>query len=387
MDANQNFILEHQTAPIASIALLLSKRPELDKDYILRQINGLQKSKDKLPEWYATEGLQFPVGLSMEQCSSEETAKFKAQLVAADKIVDLTGGFGVDSYYLSQKAEKLTYIEQNIELFDLVMQNFACLSANNIEGIATSAEAFLNSSTTHFDLAYIDPARRDAGKKVFLLEDCSPDIVGLQSQILKIASKILVKTSPLLDIKLALQSLKNVSKVYVIALKNECKELLFLMDSVFTGIPEISAVNLQKDGIQVFNFNYNQEIAAQASYAAPSNYLYEPNAAILKAGAFQSIALHFGLTKVAPNSHLYSSDSLVEDFPGRCFHIQRQVPFDIKAFQKLKINKANLTTRNFKLSVAELRKKLKLKDGGELYIFATTLKDGKAMLILCEKVS
>lgn len=386
MDSNQAFILEHQTAPIATVALLLSKRTDLDKDYILHQINGLQKSKDKLPEWYATEGLQFPVGLSMEQCSSEETAKFKANLVQASRMVDLTGGFGVDSYYLSKKAEKLTYIEQNIELFKLVMQNFKCLSANNIEGIATSAEDFIEATTSTFDLAYIDPARRDAGKKVFLLEDCTPDIIGLQNRIFRIANKILLKTAPLLDIKLALSYLKNVSKVYIVAVKNECKELLFLMEKDVVREPSIIAVNLQNAAVIDFVFSFSEENSAKSVYAAPLIYLYEPNAAILKAGAFQTIALRFGLSKLAPNSHLYTSEKLIAAFPGRVFQLRQSCPFDVKSFKKLGIEKANLTTRNCKLSVAELRKKLRLKEGGDVYIFATTLQDGKAVLLVCEKV-
>jgi hypothetical protein len=387
MQAEEAFIEKHRKQNLAEVALSLSKQPDLDKDFILRQINGWQKAKAKLPTWAHTEGLHYPPAISMEQCSSEATAQFKAQLFKGTSLMDLTGGFGVDSYYLSKSFDQVHYIEPYLPLFEVVQHNFQLLRANNIELHQQTAESFLEEQQgQQFDYCYIDPSRRNADQKVFLLADCQPNIVELSSQIFELCPKIVVKTSPLLDLKQSIAELGQVAEVHVVALKNECKELLFVMQKDFEGVTKIYTHNIKASTTDSFSFNYQEESEAIIEYSDPLAYLYEPNVAILKGGGFRMIAKHFGLQKIAPHSHLYSSDQLIEDFPGRKFKVEQQLPFQPKAFKKLGIKKANLTTRNFKATVEQIRKKLKLKTGGEDYIFATTLKDDSSVLLVCKKV-
>jgi len=384
------FIQKHQTKKLPEIALLLSKHPELDKEFILNQINGIQKAKNKLLEFANTEGIIFPSKLSFEQCSSEQTANYKNIIIrhsgldSESSIKDLTGGFGIDSYYFSKQAKQVTYIEPNKDLFKIVEQNFKTLKANNIQTINLTCEEFLKDNPPKFDLAYIDPSRRNENQKVFMLADCAPNIVELQDDIFNIAPKILVKTSPILDIKQSIKELKTVTEVWVISVNNECKEVLYLLEDKLTANPTINTINLEKNS-QEFSFDFETEENTNTDYSEPLNYLYEPNTSILKAGAFKSITQTFEVKKIAPNTHLYTSQNLIEDFPGRVFKIENTIPYQPKAFKKLGIKKANASCRNFKESVEQVKKKLNLKDGGETYLFAITDNTKKPILILCFK--
>ncbi|MGE0560852.1 MAG: class I SAM-dependent methyltransferase [Flavobacteriales bacterium] len=382
---NLEFIHTHQNKPIAEIALLLSKHPELDKNYIINQINGLQKAKIKLPSFYKNESIIYPVGLSMEQCSSEQAAIYKSKLVTGESIVDLTGGFGVDTYFFSQQFDKTTYIEQNIELFEIVKQNFNNLNAH-INCINSSCEDFLNNNTEKFDLAYIDPSRRDETKRVFKLDGCTPNVIELLPQLLKTANQILIKTSPLLDIKQTLGDLNSVSKVWVISVNNDCKEVLYLIENTVIHNPEIIAVNLTKTNTENFSFNFNDEVNDVVDYSLPLEYLYEPNASVLKAGGFKSVAVRFGLKKLATNTHLYTSGLLIANFPGRTFKIDHLLDYNSKATKQLGLTKANITTRNFHDSVEQVKKKLKLTDGGNVYLFALRDLNNKPLLVVTQKV-
>ncbi len=381
---NQSFIQQHLSKPIPEIALLLSKHPELDKEFILSQINGLKKAEKKLPEFFANKNIVYPVSLSIEQCSSEQTAIFKSKLLKGKTIVDLTGGFGIDSYYFSKQLKKVTYLEPNTELFKVVTQNFDTLNANNIECLNSSTEDFLKTNSDTFDLAYIDPSRRNENQKVFMLKDCVPNIVELQEEILKVAKQILIKTSPILDIKQTLNELKNVTNVWVVSVDNECKEVLYLVDKETNSNPTIQTINLSKN-LQEFSFTYEEEENTLVEFSEPLKYLYEPNSSILKAGAFKSIAQQYALKKIAPHSHLYTSIELVKDFPGRIFEVKNVLPYQTKAFKKLGLKKANVSCRNFSETVAQVKKKLNLKDGGNDYLFATTNNQNKALLILTNK--
>ncbi len=294
---NQSFIQQHLSKPIPEIALLLSKHPELDKEFILSQINGLKKAEKKLPEFFANKNIVYPVSLSIEQCSSEQTAIFKSKLLKGKTIVDLTGGFGIDSYYFSKQLKKVTYLEPNTELFIVVTQNFDTLNANNIECLNSSTEYFLKTNSDTFDLAYIDPSRRNENQKVFMLKDCVPNIVELQEEILKVAKQILIKTSPILDIKQTLNELKNVTNVWVVSVDNECKEVLYLVDKETNSNPTIQTINLSKN-LQEFSFTYEEEENTLVEFSEPLKYLYEPNSSILKAGAFKSIAQQYALKKI-----------------------------------------------------------------------------------------
>lgn len=388
MQAELDFILKFREQKIAEVALSLSKQPDLDKYFILRQINGWQKAKQKLQAWSMIEDLHYPPLISMEQCSSEATAKFKANLFKGQTLVDLTGGFGVDSYQFSKSFERVHYLEPYQPLFEVVEYNFKLLKAQNIYLYLQTAEDFIQKQKDfEYSVCYIDPSRRDAGKKVFLLADCQPNIIELSAKIFDFCPKIVVKTSPLLDIKQSIGELGNVAAVHVLALRNECKELLFVMEQGFEGETRICAHNLLAETVQSFSFDFEEEAHCQIEYSYPLSYIYEPNAAIMKAGAFKSISKRFLLKKIASNSHLYTSNQLIEDFPGRKFKLEQQLPYQPKAFKKAGIKKANLTTRNFKASVEQIRKKLKLKAGGENYIFATSLKDNSPKLLLCKKVN
>jgi 16S rRNA G966 N2-methylase RsmD len=379
-----DFIKNNQHKSLSEIALLLSKHPELDKNYILNQINGLQKAKLKLPTFYENENIIYPVGLSMEQCSSEQTAIFKSTLIKGKTAIDLTGGFGVDAYFFSKQFSEVSYVEQNAELFEIVKKNFQVLNAP-IQCYQTSCENFLQKNIKKFDLAYIDPSRRDETKRVFKLTECTPNVIELLPQLLKTAKQILIKTSPLLDIKQTLKDLDKVSKVWVVSVNNDCKEVLYLLEESTKKNPPIVAINLVKTFEEKFEFNYDDVIKLAVDFSQPLSYLYEPNASILKAGGFKSIAKQFNLKKLAANTHLYTSEKLIVDFPGRSFKINHTLEYNEKTFKALGIKKANITTRNFTDSIEQIKKKLKLSDGGNDYVFATRDLNDKPILIVCSK--
>lgn len=383
------FIQEYKTKKLPEIALLLSKLPHLNKDFILNQINGIQKAKNKLPKLANVKGIIFPSKLSLEQSSSEETATYKANQLRhyapdAESIVDLTGGFGIDSYYFSKQFDNIAYVEPNAELLEMVKQNFNTLGVSNIKAIHQTAEDFLKSNSDNFDIAYIDPSRRNENQRVFQLEDCVPNIIELAPKIFESARKILVKTAPLLDIKQSIRDLEFVTHVFVVSVNNECKEVLYLLENDIKKEPQIHAINLGKV-IHKFTFDYELEAEAQIAYSEPLQYLYEPNTSILKGGAFNCIAKQYELNKIAPNTHLYTSNNLAENFPGRIFNIEKVLPYQPKAFKKLGIKQANVSCRNFKDSVEQVKKKLNLKDGGETYVIGTTDKSEKPLLIICQK--
>lgn len=384
MNPTTNFIQSNLDKPLSEIALLLSKHPELDKHFILNQINGLQKAKLKLPSFYQNKAIVYPIGLSMEQCSSEQTALFKSQLVSGKTVVDLTGGFGVDAYFFSKQFNKVSYLEQNRELFEVVQHNFEVLNTP-IQCYQTSCEDFLDKNTQLFDLAYIDPSRRDESKRVFKLAECTPNVIELLPQLLKTAKQIIIKTSPLLDIKQTLNDLQLVSKVWVIAVNNDCKEVLYLVENSKNGNPEIVAVNLSKN-TSTFSFNYENETNTAVDFSAPLSYLYEPNASVLKAGGFKSISAQFKLFKLATNTHLYTSNNLIHDFPGRAFKITQALEYNEKIVKALGLKKANISTRNFPDGIEQIKKRLKITDGGNDYIFATRDSNDRPVLIICEKV-
>ena len=382
---NQEFIQQNKNKTPSEVALLLSKKPELDKEFIINQINGIQKAKKKLPEIYNTPDFIYPSPLSMEQCSSEQTAIYKSTLVKGKSLIDLTGGLGIDSYYFSKQFDVVTYLEQNTTLFEITNTNFKTLGTKNIQTINTTCENFLKTNTEQCDIAYIDPSRRNENQRVYFLNECTPNIIELSDDIFKIAKQILVKTAPLLDITQSIKDLKRVSKVVVVAVNNECKEVLYLLNKETSKPIDIETINLGKT-LQSFNFSLTEETTSTSSYSEPQSYLYAPNAAILKAGAFNTIATTFNIDKIAPNTHLYTSKELIANFPGRIFQIQKVISYHPKEFKTLGIKQANITCRNFTDKPDEVKKKLKLKDGGNTYLFATTNKKNKPILVCCSKV-
>jgi 16S rRNA G966 N2-methylase RsmD len=383
----QSFIREHERDDPGELMLRGSHFPGIPMREVVMQIQARQKARLKLPEWYQTPGIIFPPALSVEQASSEQTARFKAGLLSGQKLVDLTGGMGVDSYYLGHAFKQVHYVEQQPNLVSLAEHNFHQLGAENITSHQADANDFLEKLPEKVDCIYLDPARRDEhARKVFRLQDCSPDITELQSLLLSKAEQVLIKTAPLLDIQAAIREISHVRQVWVVAYRNECKEVLYLMEANPEVEPTISTVNLQEEGNEAFEFRLSAEAGVDVRYSQPKSFIYEPNAAILKAGAFRSLAGAFAVNKLHPNSHLYTSDELLPDFPGRIFSVEAVSPYSRKSLKKLLPgNKANITVRNFPESVSQIRKKTGWKDGGEIYIFATTDPADKPVLVLCRK--
>lgn len=351
-----------------------------------------QKAKYKLPSWFANENVIFPPPLSVEQASSEITANYKAQIFAknfgTNKCIDLTGGMGLDSWALSKVIDSVIYIEQNTALALVAKYNFEVLKQNNIEVLNENSVRFTQSLIQSLSPYYLDPHRRDNTKnKVFKIEDCEPNLLDIKHLL----PNFMVKFSPMLDIKLAIEQIQNISEVHVVALENEVKELLFVSNN--KNLPIIDKINIHcinftsNNGIQAFEFNYKNEEKNIVKYSQPNTYIYEPNAAILKAGAFKSISAQYNLAKLAPNSHLYTSDKLLKNFAGRSFICESVCKFDKKEIlSKLNTPKANISTRNFPMKPEEIKKKLGLQDGGEYYLFATETFEKQKIVLICKKV-
>lgn len=353
---------------------------------LAEQIEAKKKCKDKLPTWFNVPQIYYPNKRNIEQTSSEITATYKVEIVSGESLIDLTGGFGVDSYFFSKKINRVLHCEINPELSDIAHHNFKVLRQKNIECHAEDGLSFLKKSTTKFDWIYVDPSRRNDKKgKVFLLEDCLPNLPEHLPLLFDKTENILVKTSPLLDIKKGIEELDFMKEVHVVAVNNEVKELLFILEKGYGGSIKIKTADLYQKQTNTFDFELGKEQEVQTDFGAPSSYLYEPNAAILKSGGFKSVASTFGLKKLHPHSHLYTSDKLIE-FPGRRFFIERSLPYSKKSFKSMGMSKANITTRNFPMSVAELRKKHKIKDGGNRYLFFTKITDDSLWVLDCKKV-
>ncbi len=386
------FIRTHLTDDVRSL-LLRTHPPELDIRKVAAQITARQKAREKLPVWYASDALLFPPALSVEQASSEQTAQYKASLVSGKRLLDLTGGMGVDTWAFAQRVGQVIYIERNEDLAQLAAHNLPLLGARNVSVQTGDGLAILDTIDDPVDWIYLDPHRRnEQGGKVVRLEDCEPDITQPDrlATLLKKAKQILLKASPLLDIDLAVRQLTGaVESVHIVAVQGEVKEILFSLGNqkIERDNIQLSAVNLINNGIISLSFRWNEERTADSIFGNPRTYVYEPNAAVLKAGAFRLVAARFGLTKLAPNSHLYTSDDIQWDFPGRIFTLKQVIKPDAKTL-KIAIPdlKANLTVRNFPQSVAELRKKLSLREGGDVYILATTLLNGDKRLLITKKV-
>ena len=395
--ATRDFIESHLKDDVRQLAL--QKFPDdVDKALVLNQIEARQLLSKKVPSWASNPDLLFPRHLSIEQCSSELTAKYKASIIeGGDTFVDLTGGLGVDSYFLSEKFKTSYYVENQKELCDLAKHNFGVLG-RKITVVNDNSESFL-SKNKGFDLIFIDPARRDVyNRKMVSLHDCSPDVIDLQNILLKNAKNVLIKASPMLDISLITNELQNISEIHIVSVRNECKEVLIKIELGFDGEIKYFCVNLQNDtvistavkrsGEISFEFSESSENSAVSTFAPTiKRYLYEPNASLMKSGAFKLISQRFAIEKLHVNSHLYTSDNLISDFPGRIFEVVGFAPFNKKVRKELlnDITEASVATRNFPLSANELRKSLNLKESDKNYVFGTTLIGEKKVVILAKK--
>ena len=437
---NKEFVRKHLNDDVNKLAL--SKFPEeIDKQFVIRQIQARQVLSKKLPSWAESDELVFPKKLSLEQCSSELTAKYKALLLSTNPhessrkisdnscilvdekeirvntcrsvekkgiLVDLTGGMGVDTSFLSDNFDKTYYVEMQEELCDIARHNFKILN-KNIEVVNDNAEHFLT-TCGEVDCIYLDPARRDEyGRKMVSLHDCSPDVAELQDVLFEKAKTVMVKLSPMLDIDIVKKELKNIKEIHIVAVKNECKEILVILgqqttdngqqSSSITHGSQLIATDLREN----WNFSFTEDEEHNAEWTLADKvgrYLYEPGAAFMKAGCFKLLSQKYNLNKLHRNSHLYTSDVLVPDFPGRIFEVINVVPFDKKAKKNLwettslssqliahgSQPKASIAVRNFPLSAEELKKNLGLQDGGDFYIFGTTMKGEKKIVVLTKKL-
>ena len=381
----QKFINDNLSTDIHKILLRSSPFPNISSKDLVEQIESKKKAKEKLPSWFTAENIIYPNKLNLSQTSSEVTADYKASLVKGKSLVDITGGLGIDTFAFSKKMDSVVHVEKNVVLSNIAKHNFKQLGVENAQFETGDGIDFIKKSNRKFDVIYVDPSRRDEdNKKVYYLLDCEPDITQHLDFLFTKADTIMVKTAPMLDIQIGINQLKNVSEIHVVAVNNDVKEILWLLNKNSIQNPDLKTINFTKQEPQVFEFKLDSENSTFVSYSLPKNYLYEPNAAILKSGGFNQVAKQFHVKKLHPNSHLYTSTELI-NFPGRVFKILIISDYSKKSVKDLNLKKANITTRNFPDSVEQVRKKLGFKDGGEHYIFCTTNLDEKFCLILCSK--
>lgn len=399
-----NFIISHEGDDIHKLMLSASRYPDIDMKKAVSVIQARKKIKDKIPSWYSFPEIEYPLSLSVEQGSSELTARYKCRFVnEGDRICDITGGMGVDSYFMSLKAGNTEYHERNTELFEATERNFHTLGADNI--ICRNIEVdekyleTLYNEGIRYDLIYADPARRSrSGSRIYSISDCEPDITRLKESLFKVTDRILVKISTMADIRHTVESIQEISLLHVIACGNECKELLILMEKGFcnNGDIPVYSTDLSRDDegtSGVFSFRLSEEKSAipqmcpSAGVLSSDGYLYEPGKAILKAGAFRILSERYAVMKLAPATHLYFSTEYRQDFPGKIFRIMEVLRFtnsNIKAFRD-KYPEASVSARNIPVTSDDLRKKLKVRESDEIHCFGTMTTDGEKILVVCKK--
>ena len=414
------FIREYRERDIRQLALQANRFPDVDMPYALDQIQGWQIARRKLPKWAACDGVIFPPHLSMEQCSSEPTAQYKLNLATewttlnselstqncrrqqfktqnskfktSTRMTDLTGGFGVDFSFTSCAFAAATYVERNEQLCHIVEHNLPLLGLDNATVVCADAVEYLSTIEPQ-TMLFLDPARRDEhGAKTVMLADCTPDVVQLLPKLLEKSRFTMLKLSPMLDWHKAVDDLQGtVREVHIVSVGGECKELLLVLSTVVESELKVYCADLSTasdtSSLFVYTPGSSAPVANSTFNIQHSTFLHEPNASIMKAGCFDELAAAYGVSPVSRNSHLFLSDEPVEGFPGRSFVVERVTTMNKGELRKalVGIEKANIATRNFPLTVAELRKRLKIKDGGDVYIFATTTAEGEHLLLISRK--
>ncbi len=385
----RDFISEHLQDSLADLALKSHRNSSVPMAFLLDQIKARQKAITKIPFFSKNPFVVFPSGVPIEQCSSESTALYKANLVSGKNFVDLTGGLGIDVWAFSGKFEKLFHLEQQEEIHLCAKHNFNQLElSHKINTIHTDSISWLQNTPEFFDCIYYDPARRsESNKKVFLFQDCSPNALEIQDLLFSKSNTIITKVSPIVDVRYILETLPFVKEIHIVSVKNDCKELLIVQEKGFSTEASIHCVNLETSQSN-FSFLYSGEENSKSNYSDNLiGYLYEPNASVLKAGGFNSISEKFQLQKIAPNSHLYFSEQLLEYFPGRSFKIKGVCAYQQKELITILPNlEASVTTRNFISKPEEIKKKFKLKESNDTQLFATRNLMNKPLLIIGLKV-
>lgn len=426
-ERTKQFVLAHADDDVRQLALKGCRDTEVDFPMALQQISGRQAARGKIPSWAAIDDIRYPIHLSMEQCSSEATARYKARLVELmspmgpmrpigpnipyRKLVDLTGGFGVDFAFLCRLFDEGVYVERDEALCAIAHQNFHVLS-DEVEPfhffvVNAEAEEFLHRMEEHVTLIFVDPARRDKhGARTYSLGDCTPDVLPLMDELLRKSDYVLLKLSPMLDWRKAMADVgsEHVEQVHIVAVDGECKELLLLLSAEGSQQPllvcsnddqqETFALKAGKapDSANKTNLIGKTSLTSETNttsttWGNASFFLYEPNAALMKGGFFEELAQRYAVRPLAPNSHLFTSDKLVDNFPGRIFRVTAMSTMNKQELKEkvLPLQQANISVRNFPMSVDALRKKLKLSEGGSNYLFATTLADGRHVILICQK--
>lgn len=367
--------------------MALQKNPFQDVEWIsiLNQIAAKTKAKEKLPTFFNSKNIIYPSKVSVEQTSSEKTAKYKSEIVSGNSLIDLTGGFGVDDLYFSKKIKNIDHCEISSDLSKIVQNNFNQLKIKNVQFHNNDSFEVLKTLNQNFDWIYIDPSRRNESKgKVFMLKDCLPNVPDLLDFYFQYSKNILVKTAPILDISAGLLELKNVKSIHIVAIDNEVKELLWEIKKEHSSSIEIKTINITKEYEESFNFilQKNKQIS---NFSLPKKYLYESNSSIMKSGGFDEVGLQFGLEKLQHHSHLYTSDKKIT-FPGRVFEIEKCILYQKNEMKLLQNQKSNLTIRNFPETVENIRKKWNIKDGGNQYCFFTTNVNEEKIVLICKKI-
>ena len=382
----QKYITANIGADSSKLALQKNPFSEVNWIAILNQITAKTKAKYKMPTFFKTENIIYPSKISVEQTSSEKTALYKSSIVSGATLIDLTGGFGVDDLYFSKVVKNVIHCEIDTELSNSVKYNFEILGIKNIQFEFGDSYTYLEKIQFKLDWIYIDPSRRnDIKGKVFMLKDCLPNVPELLTFYFTKTDNILIKTAPILDISAGLLELSNVKCIHIVAVDNEVKELIWELSNGFIDNARIKTVNITNKKTEQFSFELNSNNHF-SNYSLPKKYLYEPNSAIMKSGGFDEIGIQYHLDKLHQHSHLYTSDEKIE-FPGRIFEVQNAISYaknEMKSFLENKI--ANITTRNFPESVEEIRKKWKIKDGGNSYCFYTTDMNNHKIVLICTKI-
>jgi len=378
----RTFINEHLYSDVRTLALKKTPFSDVSMQKLLFQIEGKRKAKEKIPSFFQIDDIIYPPTVSMEQCSSEQTASYKATLCGGNQLIDLTGGFGVDTWMFSKKFNEVIYCEKNEELVNIARHNFSILHLQNIVIQHGNGIDFLKHQNRTFDWIYIDPSRRDQhNRKMHSFSDCTPDVVENLDSLFQYGERIILKSSPMLDIEKAISELKQVEAIHIVAVKNEVREVLYLLKKTHQTPIITTAVNICPDKTQSFSFSKEKLQNTKVTFSMPLTFLYEPNAAVMKSGAFNLVSEQFNISKLHKNSHLYTSEHYISNFPGKIFKIK-----EVMAYKPVKdLSQVNISVRNFPDTPDKVRKKLNLRDGGNIFLFCTTLINEKPMIIYCEK--
>ena len=387
----RDFIHEHINDDTAELLLAARKYPDIDVPFVVEQIEARRRLKGKLPEWYENKDIIMGGRVPAEQCSSELTARYKQSIVKGESLCDMTGGMGVDFWYMSEGMERAIYTERNEELCSIAKHNFQVLQTLRPEYVIRCGDG-RELPIPSVDIIYLDPARRAGdGSRVYAMEDCEPNIVEWQDELLKHAKMVLVKLSPMVDLTDVLRKLKGVKELHIVGVKNECKEVLVkahaLDDSACAGCVEVHCVDFLTSGKIEYVFSLLGGMEISLTDGGVKRYLYEPDVTLMKAGAFGSLCARYPVWQLDVDTHLMTSDEWIPEFPGRVFEVEEMIPFSSKVLKRLKkeIPQANIAVRNFVMTADELRKKTGIKDGGEVYLFGAKVKDMGQMLLICRK--